>query len=200
MTAAAADLITERGVPGLRITEIAERAGVGAGSFYNHFASMDELVEAVVTDAVAALTRAITTKTSADQDPAEVVAVSMRRFVRLAYEAPDFARLIVEISHADAMLAAAVYPEGRRALREGIRRGRFDIPDLEITLITVLGGAFALMRLILAGDAGEAAEVPFVGQTLRGMGIPAGEALELASAPLPPLAFDPRGLRPQSAR
>jgi AcrR family transcriptional regulator len=190
MTAAAADLITERGVPGLRITEIADRAGVGAGSFYNHFDSMDELVEAVVTDAVASLTKAITAKTTADQDPAEVVAASMRRFVRLAYDAPDFARLIVEISHADAMLAAAVYPEGRRALGEGIRRGRFDVPDVETTMVTVLGGAFALMRSILARDTGHSAEIPFVCQTLRGLGVPADQARELASGPLPPLPPD----------
>ena len=191
MTAAAADLITERGVPGLRVTEIAERAGVGAGSFYNHFESMDDLVEAVVTDAVAALTKAITAKTRPDQDPAEVVAASMRRFVRLAYDAPDFARLIVQISHVDAMLATAVYPEGRRALGEGIRRGRFDAPDVETTMIAVLGGAFALMRAILAGDVGESAEIPFVVHTLRGLGVPADEAQALASEPLPPLSVDP---------
>src|SRR5581483_11124334 len=44
---AASAVIAERGVEGLRLRELADRADVGFGSFYTHFASKEELVEAV---------------------------------------------------------------------------------------------------------------------------------------------------------
>jgi AcrR family transcriptional regulator len=48
-------LIAERGEGGLRIAEITERAGVALGSFQNHFASKEELVEAVIVETVQTL-------------------------------------------------------------------------------------------------------------------------------------------------
>ena len=48
-------LIAEKGVANLRIAELTDEAGVALGSFQNHVASKDELVEVVMREAVQTL-------------------------------------------------------------------------------------------------------------------------------------------------
>ena len=49
---AAAQAFLAEGRPSVPINEVTDRADVGIGSFYNHFASKDDLFEAAVTDAL----------------------------------------------------------------------------------------------------------------------------------------------------
>lgn len=60
--AATRDLLSELGIEGVTLKAITDRAGVGAGSFYNLFASKDEAVFEVVREAIEAV----------DPDPAGV--------------------------------------------------------------------------------------------------------------------------------
>ena len=96
LTDATRELIAEKGVAALRIQEITERADVALGSFYNHFDSKEEVVEAVVADSLQNIAETL----AADpvEDPAELVAAAIRRFVGLAYSDPDFARLVVHLT------------------------------------------------------------------------------------------------------
>jgi AcrR family transcriptional regulator len=184
LAAATRELIAEQGLTGLQTREVAKRAGVSPGSFYNHFASKDELVEAVIADALQALTIAMTTKRDPDQDPAQIVGDSMRRFIGLVEHDPELARFIVELHRADALMSAVVYPEGRRALSDGVACGRFADIDVETTLVSVLGGALALMRAMLAGTLPPDAATDFTQTTLRGLGVPATDARTLVQQPL----------------
>jgi AcrR family transcriptional regulator len=176
LLAATRELVGEKGVTGLRVSEITQRAGVALGSFYNHFASKDELAAVVIEDALRALTESLTARLTRDHSPVEIVASAIRRFVALADDDPEFARLIVQIDTAEALMAASVFPEGRRALSVGVASGHFMIDDIENTLITVLGGACALMRAILDGRLGPHAELQFAEHTLRSLGVPRATA------------------------
>jgi AcrR family transcriptional regulator len=180
---AARILIAEKGVAGLRIQEITERADVALGSFYNHFSSKEELVEAVVTESLADLASVAITSVGDDADPAETVALAHLRFIRLAYEQPDFARLVVNLDHADALFSNAVQPYARIALERGIANGRFVVAEIEVTLTAVIGGAFALIREILDGRFGPGVEVALTSYVLTSLGLTAGDAeAVLASA------------------
>jgi AcrR family transcriptional regulator len=191
LIAATRELVAEKGVTGLRVSEITERAEVALGSFYNHFESKDELAGVVIEDALRTLTQSLTARLTPGQDAVEIVGNAMRRFVSLAYDDPEFARLIVQIDTADALMAASVFPEGRRALSEGVAAGHFAIDDIENTLITVLGGACALMRAILAGRVGPRAELQFAEHTLRSLGVPGASAARVVSRELPDLPHPP---------
>src|SRR5919197_3610931 len=81
---AARILFARQGVDATRINEITEEADVGFGSFYNHFASKDEIVEAVLEETVQAQGAAVDALTGDLDDAAEVVAVAHRYFVGLA--------------------------------------------------------------------------------------------------------------------
>lgn len=52
---AAADVMAERGFHEARVHDIAERADVGTGTFYNYFRSKDEIFEALIADTIAGL-------------------------------------------------------------------------------------------------------------------------------------------------
>jgi len=182
--AAARALITEKGVAGLRIGEITEHADVALGSFYNYFSSKEELVEAVVSEILAALAETIVANAPEDEDPAIPASAAIRRFVRLAYDDPEFARLVVNLSHAETLFVTAVHPFAQVTLERGLAGGRFLIRDLEVALTTLVGGALALIRSILDGHHGADAELAYADIVLRALGLPEDEALEISHRPL----------------
>jgi AcrR family transcriptional regulator len=169
-------LIAAKGVAGLRIQDITEEADVALGSFYNYFQSKEELLEAVITESLSDLTSAIITNVDDDTDPAEVVALANLRVIRLAYDEPDFARLIVNIGHSEALFGDAVHPYARIAVERGIESGRFVVGDIEVLLTAVIGGAFALIREILDGRHGARAHHAFARHVLASLGLPPDEA------------------------
>jgi AcrR family transcriptional regulator len=185
LTDAAGALIAEKGVAGLRIQELTGRADVALGSFYNHFASKEELVEAVVTDTIDARAQAIVADLAAITDPARAVSFATRRVIRIAYEDPDLAWLFVNLDRADVLFEAMVLRAALRTLDDGVAAGRFDVPDTHMALTVMVGGALALMRGILDGRYGEDADTVFAEAQLRALGLPRRSARSIATAPLP---------------
>ncbi len=175
-------LIAAKGVAGLRIQDITEEADVALGSFYNYFQSKEELLEAVITESLSDLTSAIVTSADDHTDPAELVALANLRVIRLAYEEPDFARLVVNIAHSEALFGAAVHPYARIAVELGIESGRFIVGDIEVLLTAVIGGAFALIREILGGRHGAHADQAFASHVLASLGLPPAEAETIVRA------------------
>ncbi|BDB44024.1 TetR family transcriptional regulator [Mycobacterium kiyosense] len=175
-------LIAAKGVASLRIQDITEEADVALGSFYNYFESKEELLEAVITESLSDLTSAIITNVDDDTDPAAVVALANLRVIRLAYDEPDFARLIVNIGHSEALFGDAVQPYARIAVERGIESGRFVVADIEVLLTAVIGGAFALIREILKGRHGANAHQAFARHVLASLGLPPHEAESIVSA------------------
>jgi AcrR family transcriptional regulator len=187
LTEAASVLIAEKGVAGLRIQEITERADVALGSFYNHFKTKEELVEAVVTDTIEVRAQGIVARMAALEDPADAVSFACRRVVRIAYEDPELAWLFVNLDRADALFETIVHRYALSALHDGLATGRFVIADPDVALTSLVGGAIAVMRAILDGRFGPEADVVFAGATLRSIGVGIGEAAEIARRELPPV-------------
>lgn len=169
-------LIAAKGVSGLRVQEITELADVALGSFYNYFPSKDELVEAIITETLSDLASATITETSDDTDPAEIVAMANVQVIGLAQREPDLARLIVNIAHSESLFGQAVHPYARMAVERGIATGRFSVPDLEVLLTSVIGGAFALIREILDGHHNPDAAEAFARYVLASLGVRPDEA------------------------
>jgi AcrR family transcriptional regulator len=184
LTEAARGLIASKGVAGLRISEITESADVALGSFYNHFESKDDLVEAIVTESLEALAAAVA-EGEPGQDPAELVAAAIRRFVRLAYDDPEFARLLVRLNHADALFAEAVSPYARGALQGALDAGRLRVPDIDVALTFIVSGSMGMLRTIVDGRHGPDADVAFAALVLSALGLSPEEAAAVSAAAAP---------------
>lgn len=194
LTAAATGLIAEKGVAGLRIQEITERAGVALGTFYNHFATKQELVEAVIASTIQVQTEAIVAEMASLSDPAEVVSFACRQVVRIAVAEPDVAWLFVNLDRADALFETLVHRSALVALEAGIASGRFDLSNADFTLVTLVGGALAVMRAILDGRCGPDVDSLFAESVLRSVGLDPAEAARIARAPLAAVTREPAAL------
>lgn len=181
---AARELIAEKGVSTLRIADITEAADVGRGSFYNHFGTKEALVESVIGESLEMLAAAALAELPSDSDPAVVASSADRRIIRLAYDEPDFARLLVNLAHGDELFADATIPYGREAIGNGIRTGRFTVSDVDVTLIQIAAGALAVIRAILAARLDEDADCFHAEAVLRLLGIDHAEARAISRLPL----------------
>jgi AcrR family transcriptional regulator len=185
---AAAKLIAEGRGERASIQEITEAADVGFGSFYNHFASKEQLFQAASGEVLERWGQMIDRACEGIGDPAELFAVSFRISGRLGWTHPDIARFL---TGAGLELLDEPYGLAPRALRDikaGQAAGRFTFPNAEIALSAVAGGLLGLLQLrqrqpdrIKETVVDQLAEA-----ILRLLGVPAGEAARLAALPLPP--------------
>jgi AcrR family transcriptional regulator len=186
---AAVRLIAEGRGERASIQEITEAADIGFGSFYNHFASKEELFHTASEEVLENWGQMLDAACAGVQDPAEVFAVSLRTSGRLAWTHPGIASFItgagLELVDAPRGLA----PRALRDIRAGQSAGRFAAPVAEIALCAVAGGLHGLLRLhqlqperVAESDVDDLAEA-----CLRLLGVPAAEAGRLARLPLPQL-------------
>src|SRR5262245_48439011 len=73
LLAAARHLFAARGVEHTTIADIAERADVAIGSFYNHFSTKDELLDALIEQALSEQLRLLQRRQAPISDPAEKI-------------------------------------------------------------------------------------------------------------------------------
>jgi AcrR family transcriptional regulator len=177
---AASKAIAEKGVEGLRLRDVTAAADVGFGSFYSHFESKEDLIEAVVTDMLSGLAGATIAHSASLADPAEAASAAHRWFVRQAYEAPEFAWLVVHLDRADALFERAILPYAKDLLRRGVDSGRFKPMDIDVTLTYVVGATFAVMRGVLEGRLGTDAGITSAKALLGALGLDERQAAEIA--------------------
>ena len=201
---AAVGLIAEGRGERASIQEITEAADIGFGSFYNHFASKEELFQTASEEVLERWGQMIDAACAGLDDPAEVFAISLRVSGRLAWSHPDIAGFItgagLELLDAPRGLA----PRAIRDIRAGQATGRFTIANAEVALSAVAGGLLGLLRLhqrdperVAESSVDELAEA-----CLRLLGLPAAQARRLAHLRLPnkswPRVLDDAGQDPPS--
>jgi AcrR family transcriptional regulator len=174
----------QRNVP---ILEITRAADVGLGSFYNHFESREALFEVAVDEALDVLGARLDQLSAGLHDPAEVLAQAFRLTGRLFRQEPELMQ--VAASPGPGMMEAqhGLVPYARRDLEAGIRAGRFSVTDLELALGMVVGSALCLGEILRQRPDRDAASSAdrMAAAVLRMLGVPANEADQIASAPLP---------------
>ena len=185
LVAAATRLFARQGVDKTRINEITDEADVGFGSFYNHFASKEAIVEAVLAETLVAHGAAVDSLTAGLEDPAEVIAVAHRYFTGLAKSDPDWAWLLVRLDVSHNIVLHALGPLAERDLKRAIKAGRLSVPNVRVALFAAGGALLAVMRAVLDGHAPKGADIAHAEGVLRLFGLPATEAAEVARRPLP---------------
>lgn len=190
---AACALLVERGTLEISIQEVTDRADVGFGSFYNHFASKDDLFEEAVGELLEEAGRHIDAVNTGVADPAGVFATGMRLSVRMATSAPAVARVFEQGGMRYLGQDRGLAPRARRDIAAAADAGRFVVPDVELALATVAGALFAFLHLRLA-DPPQASDDDgdvVTELVLRALGLAPDEARALAHGPVPPAAATP---------
>lgn len=185
LISAAKTLIAKQGVESTRIQEITDEADVGFGSFYNHFASKDELVEAVLSEILTSQADTVAAVISQLDDPAEVISAAHRLFVLRARTDPDWAWVLVRLDLSHDLVMNALGPYARTDLRTAVAAGRMNVPDERVALRAQGGAMISVMRAVLDGDAPKDADIYHAEGVLRMLGLSATEAEAVARRPLP---------------
>jgi AcrR family transcriptional regulator len=178
---AAREIIAERGLDGLRVNDVTERADVAFGTFYNQFKTKDDIVEAVVAETIVGLANSIA-DSPAFADPAQAHVASTLAIVRIAYEDPGLARLLVNLSQAEARFERIIRPQAGALLQRGVAEGVFAIDDLETTLTMSMAAAFEVIHGIVDGRLGDRADLTCAEVLLRMAGVPPRRAARYVRA------------------
>jgi AcrR family transcriptional regulator len=196
LLAASRELFASRGLERTTIAEIAERADVAIGSFYNYFSTKQELLEALLTDELSKQLALLQRRQAQVEDPAEKISVAHRHLVRAAQADPDWAWLMIRL---DVPYRAAWSTLGHAAesdLAAGVEAGRFQVANPPLALNASGGALFAVIQAQLVGAIGATADSEHAEGVLRSFGVPPAEAAEIARRPLP----EPAAAEPQEGR
>lgn len=183
----AAQQLLAEGRTAVSVLDITTLADVGNGSFYNHFATKDELFDAAVMAVVDDLGGLMDRLTEDIADPAEAFTQSFRMTGRLHRRFPEMSRIVV---HSGPRLLAAdtgLLPRARRDIAAAAAAGRFRVVDPELALVVASGAALSLAVLLLERPERDGAEATdaVAAHVLRGFGVDEGDIAALVGLPLP---------------
>lgn len=185
LLAAARELYAAQGLERTTIAQIAERADVAIGSFYNYFRTKEELLDALLEAELAKQQALLELRQAHVDDPAEKISVAHRHLVRAAQSDSDWAWLLVRLE-VPFRAAWSVLGESARAdLRLAIDAGRFHLDDPTLALNASGGALFAVIHAQLVGECSEQPDVLHAEGVLRSFGLERAEAAEIARRPLP---------------
>lgn len=175
-----------RGVAAATLQQIAQQAEVTTATVYNHFASKDELVQAVAVWLADGLCRRIGESYAHIPEGAERMAIGNKRYLWLAETSPAWAQLLLDVAAAAPALVDATRSYMLADLRLGLKQKAFK-PVSEAAAADLIAGTITqAMRMLIAGAAPRGHAQAVSATVLIGLGMERALALEVAARPLPP--------------
>lgn len=144
--------ISDKGFETSRIVDIIGAAGVGVGSFYNHFSSKDDLAASVFEDRVEAFGREMETVVKGAPDIAAATCFVYRRTLERAEQDKAWATFILQLEPLFRMFDKLMRPYARQGLQIGVDDGTFQIDDLEAGISAIHAMMLAITQAMLMGD------------------------------------------------
>ena len=185
LLAAARHLFAGRGVEHTTIAQIADHAEIAIGSFYNYFSTKDELLDAVIEEALSEQLHLLQLRQAQVSDPAERVSVANRHLVRAVRTDSDWAWLLVRLEFPRRVAWSVLGDAVRRDMHAGIRTGRFQVTNPTLALNASAGALFAVIHAQLLGEGSGNADSEHAEGVLRSFGLDPVEAAVIARRPLP---------------
>ncbi|GGF41447.1 putative TetR-family transcriptional regulator [Marmoricola endophyticus] len=188
LLSAARTVLAERRTS-VSIREITTMAGVGFGSFFNHFETKDALLHAAFTDSVETYAGMLNALCRTIEDPAEAVSAALRLTGRLQRRLPQHFQVLLSGGTLVTLHTTEIGSPFIRRLQAGNESGRFVVPDLDRANLSIGGATLGFVQLLdLRPDLDAAKESDeFTWRTLMTLGVSQVEAQRLVALPLPPI-------------
>ncbi len=183
----AAQTLIAQGRLNVPVLEITQLADVGMGSFYNHFATKEQLFEAAVGEVLDSYGALLDLITAEMEDPAEIFAASFRLTGRFFRGRPEESRILLANWSALMNSDRGLAPRALRDIKAAVAAGRFRLDDPELALAMSAGillGLGALLQSDPGRDGGATADA-VAEDLLRMFGMSARGAHEVCARPLP---------------
>ncbi len=188
LLAAAGGLFAEKGIEAASVQEMAARAGVANGTFYNYFRTKEAVLAAVAEQLAVDLCERISASHAQVADGAERMAIGNRRYIGLAVEQPERARLVLAVAAAASPgLVGRIDRYMEADLRLGMAQKRFSVSRIRSAKDMIGGTVLQAMRRAVDGPVPRSYPSEIAAFVLRALGMPGPAADEVARRPLPPM-------------
>jgi len=172
-------VLAEKG-DALTISDVAARAEVSNGTFYNYFRDRDDFVDALAEHSVVSLA-ARAAMATAQADPAVRFAFATAKVLRRALADPTWGRAILRLVDHRRSSSGELHRYMREDLASGFDAGRFAFGPDDVTLDLMTGLILMTMRRIVRGEARQDDVASAVERALRVLGVEADEAAQIAA-------------------
>ena len=176
--------MSTKGFETSRIAEIIDAAGVGVGSFYNHFSGKEDLARSVFLAKVDEFGVELETVATTAPDIAAATCFVYRRLLERAAEDQAWAGFILQLEPLFRMFDRLMRPHARIGLGIGMRDGNFQIDDLEAAISAIHATMLAVTQAMLVGDISLQRAHRSSCLALRMLGVPEERARDLSRMPM----------------
>ena len=190
LLATALALAAEQGMEAVTIDAVITRAAVARGTFYKYFDTPAALIQEVGHEVSDALIRAMHPAAERMEDPAERVTAGVRTVLRLARQHPQLGGFMARSGWPVMDVTHSFFKLVGHDLTLAIDTGRFAAMSTELALSTMAGTTIGAMHAIITADLPEDFPEQTAAAVLRALGLPAAEAMTLATAALATPALD----------
>jgi AcrR family transcriptional regulator len=144
---AALAVFAERGPDAPVIDDFVAAAGVARGTFYNHFESVEELLQATSEATTRAVVQAVEGAMSGLEGPTLRLGVGLRLFFARAQRDPVWCRFVARVWKVGGLELPL------RDVEAGIRLGHFRVPGLDAAIDLLIGAIRQALQRIGEGGA-----------------------------------------------
>ena len=198
MLAAAMTVFAERGIDAPVIDDFIAAAGVARGTFYNHFKTTQDLLDAVTSELSDEIVGGIEAVVSLIQDPLKRMSTGCLLYMHLGVDVPTWGGFVMRTgsrNEATGKLVNIYLPRDLELAREA---GQLSYPTPAAARDLVLSSLNQAIQTVNAGRAPREHLRQVMTLVLRGLGVSAATAAKLAQLPLPPMPL-PHGLLEETA-
>jgi AcrR family transcriptional regulator len=175
-----------KGADAATINDITEAADVGFGSFYNHFTSKEDVLEAATNELFDVIGGKIDEAIYAIADPCVALATATRTFVGVLMLKKEWAQFIIRISSPPGYKRFQMYSRLFRDIRKIHTSKRLEVADPEVVTYAVGGAILFMIIALVEGDLPEAhAPERIAAMALRMLGEKEEVIRTIVALPLP---------------
>lgn len=174
------EVMSRNGFEGSSIGEIIEQAAVGVGSFYNHFASKEDLAKAIFAERADAFGAHLEQMALETSDTAVATCYAFRRLIEEVESDKIWASFMVQLEPSMQMIDGLLRPHARVAIGYGVQSGRLKVENIEAGITAIHAVMIASAKAVLEGQltSDEAHRASIFG--LRMFGVPEPTAQRLS--------------------
>ena len=131
---AAQSIIIESGIKMLNPRKITEKADLGLGTFYNHFKTIEDVVNNIIELIIQHHFLETIDYTRGLSDPAEIFAFATRFSLGKFLDSEDWRRLVLDSGIWIEKLFSAIVQRALEIIQRGISTGRFKVDQIDLLM------------------------------------------------------------------
>lgn len=183
-------MFAEKGPDAPVIDDFIRAAGVARGTFYNHFTSTQELLDAATRTLEDSVIRATLSAIGETRDPVLRFALGIRLWLHWSQSDAMGCAFVVRSRFRGSLVERQLAAD----LRSGLEAGKFRFPGVEVARDLVVGTILEAMHRLMTSRVPRAFTDDVARAILQGVGVDRRGIARLMAVPLPPFeqpSWDP---------